>query len=64
MLQNTTKEAFCDRCGLVALQLQQFFTHHHATKVVKTKTYQTKHEHFYDFSLNKGAPLMHSVKPL
>jgi len=41
----------------LAIQHQQHFTHHHATKVIKIATkYQKNVGIFYDSSLNKGAP--------
>jgi hypothetical protein len=41
----------------LAIQHQQLFTHHHATKVVKiAKIYQKNVGIFYDSSLNEGAP--------
>jgi hypothetical protein len=40
----------------LAIQHQQLFTHHHATKVIKIATnYHKNVGIFYDFSLNKGA---------
>jgi len=41
----------------LAIQHQQLFTHHHATKVIKIVTNHQKNVGiFYDSSLNEGAP--------